>query len=228
MLPNEFGQLTSLTEVDFSYNKDLVGTLPETISMLQNMEIFRFVEANFTGTLPDGIGALTGLVELHADGNALIGGIPSTVGQLTQLQVWSSERNDFSGSLPDEMGAMSSLRQLYLRDNTFAGSIPSTFTALTSLQELDISFNDFVDGAQNICNIEGQELTLFYADCFAQTVPAIPEQISKIQQPCCRVFFRQSMTHKHIFSFFQTECACCTKCCSETFGDCVDPSEVRR
>jgi Leucine-rich repeat (LRR) protein len=177
-IPDEFGQLSMLTKIDLSFNENLLGFIPETISLLTNLETFRIQSANFTGPIPVGIGSATSLVEFQADGNSLEGNIPPSIGRLTELQSLFLPRNSFNGSLPSELGLLTNLELLFVNDNTLTGSIPSTMEALTALRQADLSFNQFVDGADSLCNIESSSLVKFEADCFEQLVPAIAQEIS--------------------------------------------------
>lgn len=219
-IPDEFGQLTMLTEVDLSFNKNLEGSIPQTLSMLQNLEIFRIREANIAGPIPDGIGAATKLKQFQADSNALTGSIPTTVGQLVQIEAWFSQFNSLSGSLPSEMGLMTSLQLLFLKDNSLNGSIPSTVAALTALRQVDVSFNQLDDGAENLCDIDSQALVKFEADCFEQIVPAIAVEIGTcIPHDLDSRYIVQSKSL--IRSDCLAECSCCSSCCSEKFGSCI-------
>ena len=52
-----------------------------------------------TGGIPQAIGSLSDLEELHLGRNKFTGGIPSEIGNLVQLQILSLRNNSLTGAL---------------------------------------------------------------------------------------------------------------------------------
>ena len=96
---------------------------------------------NLTGSIPDGISALTALQMLNFSNNALTGSIPASIGTMTSLQQIFLSYNQLSGSIPAELGNLTNLFNLYLPYNAFTGSIPTSLGNLVNLQQLWLAGN---------------------------------------------------------------------------------------
>jgi LRR receptor-like serine/threonine-protein kinase FLS2 len=68
-MPNEFGQFPLVKSVEFSDNSNLEGSIPTTIGLLTNLEIFSIENSNVAGAIPAEIGGATSLVEIRAANN---------------------------------------------------------------------------------------------------------------------------------------------------------------
>ncbi len=73
---------------------------------------------------------------------SLSGSIPAGIGELTGLKVLSLRGNGLSGAIPAELAALSNLRRLYLSGNALSGCVPPDlrgirFNDLSSLQLAD-------------------------------------------------------------------------------------------
>ena len=94
-----------------------------------------------TGTIPSGLGSLSGLIAVSMTANRLTGSIPSSIGSLTNLRYLSLAFNDLEEQLPTQLGNLSNLEWLTLTSNDFSGSIPASFGNLTNLRGLEMSGN---------------------------------------------------------------------------------------
>ena len=115
------------------------------------------------GSIPSDLRNLTGLQELHLQGNQLTGRIPN-LDALDHLEKLDLSNNQLSGRIPDSLGNLdrgegdgggAALKELRLNDNQFTGKIPTTLGNLTgadsdggaiSLEVLDLS-NNQLEGA---------------------------------------------------------------------------------
>lgn len=86
-----------------------------------------------TGTIPDNIGALTGLRKLDLSYNSLGGSIPPSITSLTILEFLILSKDNLSGPIPSGIGDIQTLEQVFLDGNSLDGSIPSGFASLPSL-----------------------------------------------------------------------------------------------
>ena len=84
-----------------------------------------------SGTLPDGLGALSAVEFLSLGFNAVAGPVPPSLGGLASLSTLNLRNNKLSGSLPAQLGSLSRLKQLEVGSNSFSGSVPSSFGNLS-------------------------------------------------------------------------------------------------
>jgi hypothetical protein len=66
-------------------SNNLVGTLPNTLSALTNLQYLYLHVNSLTGTIPSTIGALTALVKLYLHTNAFTGSLPLSLGSAALL-----------------------------------------------------------------------------------------------------------------------------------------------
>ena len=116
------------------------------------------------GSIPSDLRNLTGLQELHLQGNQLTGRIPN-LDALDYLEKLDLSNNQISGRIPDSLGTLdrggtgansgAALKELRLNNNQLTGPIPDELGDLTgtdgdddpiSLEVLDLS-NNQLDGA---------------------------------------------------------------------------------
>ncbi|XP_028109665.1 receptor kinase-like protein Xa21 [Camellia sinensis] len=116
-----------------------------------------------SGEVPNSIGNLSLLNELHLDNNRLQGIIPSNIGNCQSLILLNLSQNNFSGTIPKQLFSISSLSiSLNLGQNSLFGSLPSEVGNLKNLAELDISENKLsgeVPGTLGSCtSLQNQSL----------------------------------------------------------------------
>ncbi|KAL6314409.1 hypothetical protein AAG906_022492 [Vitis piasezkii] len=116
-MPDEFGNLTYLQEIDLTRNY-LNGSIPTSLAQIP-------------------------LVTLSALGNRLSGSIPKEIGDIATLEELVLEDNQLEGSLPENLGNLSSLSRLLLTANNFTGTIPETFGNLKNLTDVRLDGNAF-------------------------------------------------------------------------------------
>ena len=115
------------------------------------------------GSIPSDLRNLTGLQELHLQGNQLTGRIPN-LDALDHLEKLDLSNNQLSGRIPDSLGSLdrgegnnggAALKELRLNNNQLTGKIPGMLGDLTgtdgdggaiSLEVLDLS-NNQLEGA---------------------------------------------------------------------------------
>ena len=126
------------------------------------------------GSIPSDLRNLTGLQELHLQGNQLTGRIPN-LDALDYLEKLDLSNNQISGRIPDSLGTLdrggtdansgAALKELRLNNNQLTGPIPDELGDLTgtdgdddpiSLEVLDLS-NNQLDGAipANLAKLTG-------------------------------------------------------------------------
>ena len=155
IVPNDIGNLTSITYLDLSYNALEV----EIFRSLGNLCSFQLLNLSYNrprksleflslrgnkllGSFPDTLGECKSLEHLDLGMNRLSGHFPNELGQFKSLSSLSIDRNSFSGHIPISLGGISSLRYLRIKENFFEGIISEKHLAnLTSLEKLDASSN---------------------------------------------------------------------------------------
>ncbi|XP_059435644.1 piriformospora indica-insensitive protein 2-like [Corylus avellana] len=136
----------SLESLEFRSNPGLIGTIPNTIGYLKNLQSLVMLENGLTGDLPPEIGNLVKLRRLVLAGNGFAGRIPETLGDLIELFILDLSRNKLSGSLPLFFGNLSSLLKLDLSNNMLKGELPIEIGSLRNLTLLDLGSNKFSGG----------------------------------------------------------------------------------
>lgn len=99
-LSGDIELLTELQTLDLSYNKGMVGPIPQSIGNLKKLTNLIMVGCSFSGP------------------------IPNTIGSLKQLSILSLNSNSFIGPIPPEIGLLSNLYWLDLADNKLSGTLP--------------------------------------------------------------------------------------------------------
>jgi len=134
-LPEQIGQLSSLTSLNLWSNE--LTSLPKQIVQLSSLTSLD-LGGNGLTSLPKQIGQLSSLTELYLGGNQLTS-LPKQIGQLSSLTTLVLSRNNLT-SLPEQIGQLSSLTTLDLEDNKLK-SLPKQIGQLSSLKELDLREN---------------------------------------------------------------------------------------
>lgn len=94
------------------------------------------------GSLPESIGNLTNLQSIVLSDGKVTGKIPTTIGQLQHLTLLRLNRNQLEGSIPSELGNSSKLAYLDLSSNQLTGSIPDSIANLTDLRRGSFEVRD--------------------------------------------------------------------------------------
>ncbi|XP_061359873.1 putative receptor-like protein kinase At3g47110, partial [Gastrolobium bilobum] len=95
--------------------------------------------------LPNEVGQLKNIDELHVSENHLSGNIPGTIGECSSLEYLYLAGNSFHGIIPSSMASLKGLRHLDLSRNHLSGSIPDVLQNIAFLEYLNVSFN-MLDG----------------------------------------------------------------------------------
>jgi len=113
-----------------------LSTLPESFGEAAFKEVR--LSRNHMYRLPDSLGQVKQMEELHVDHNQLMV-LPDTFGCLVHLQHLALHRNQLH-ELPDNFGDLQALETVSLNNNQIK-CFPATFWRLTQLKQLDISDN---------------------------------------------------------------------------------------
>ncbi|GMP91962.1 hypothetical protein CsSME_00042410 [Camellia sinensis var. sinensis] len=122
-LPDFFGKFSSLSSLRLSYNR-LSGVIPASFhdSMLQILWLNDQDGGGMTGSI-DVIASMVSLTQVWLHGNQFTGSIPDDIGALTSLKELNLNRNLLVGLIPQSMVTMD-LQLLNLNNNMLMGPIP--------------------------------------------------------------------------------------------------------
>ncbi|MBL7796049.1 MAG: hypothetical protein JNJ90_06040 [Saprospiraceae bacterium] len=138
-------------------NNNLSGPLPNEIGNLTELSGIDFQGNQITGSIPSSIGNLTKMEYLNLGGNLLSGSIPSSIGNLTNLKFLFMGSNQLSGMLPATMGNLANLQFMQFSSNQLSGPIPGSLGSLNNLTFIDLAFNHlsgcFDPNLANFCNV---------------------------------------------------------------------------
>ncbi|XP_051195037.1 tyrosine-sulfated glycopeptide receptor 1 [Lolium perenne] len=143
-LPDELFNANSLEYLSFPKN-GLQGTLEGAhILKLNNLTTLDLGENNISGKIPESIGHLQRLEELHLNNNNMSGEVPSTLSNCTNLITIDLKSNNFSGQLSKvNFSNLTNLKTLDLMSNSFSGKIPESIYSCSNLIALRLSSNKF-------------------------------------------------------------------------------------
>ncbi|KAG9143373.1 hypothetical protein Leryth_022224 [Lithospermum erythrorhizon] len=115
----------------------LTGVLPEEFANLTRLTELELTRNYFNGSIPLAITRIP-LTFLSLIGNRISGPIPKEIGNIATLEHLLLEDNQLEGPLPEEIGNLSNLKRLLLSANNFTGTIPESFSKLRNLTNFRI------------------------------------------------------------------------------------------
>ncbi|XP_048131374.1 probable LRR receptor-like serine/threonine-protein kinase At1g53430 [Rhodamnia argentea] len=194
--PDEFGNLSYLTEIDLTLNY-ISGTLPTTLAQIpltilsalgnrlsgipkeigdiSTLEELVLEDNLLEGALEPNIGNLSRLRKLQLSANNFTGTIPESFGNLKNLQTFRIDGSTLSGKIPDFIGNWTNITRLDMQGTSMEGPIPSNISLLTNLVELRIS--DLKGPSSNFPDLKGMNMmaTLILRNCLLNG--SIPDYI---------------------------------------------------
>ncbi|KAF4403649.1 hypothetical protein G4B88_002502 [Cannabis sativa] len=128
---------------------NLVGTLPDNIQQLSELQSLALIDCNFYGPIPDSIGNLRQLNFLALNSNKFSGSIPNSIGYLSNLRWLDLSENQLEGSIPVSNGTTTpgldmlfGAKHFHLGNNKLQGRIPSQlFNSNMTLQHVLLDSN---------------------------------------------------------------------------------------
>jgi Leucine-rich repeat (LRR) protein len=138
-IPLMLGSCSNLKVLKAGHN-NLGGTIPDELFNATSLEHLSFRNAGLQGTL-DGspIGKLSDLVTLDLGENNFIGKIPDSIGLLKTLEELHLDYNMMSGELPSTLCNCTNLVTIILENNYFSGELTKVnFSTLINLEMLDL------------------------------------------------------------------------------------------
>lgn len=127
------GNLTNLEDLHVGWVTET--TIPEEVFNCRKLKRLSFdglgwPSYSLMGTIPEAIGNLTELESLHITNAKFSGGLPASMSKLTKLKTLFLRRCNIGGEFPSQLlYGLSSLTEISLEDNGFIGSVSPEFAA---------------------------------------------------------------------------------------------------
>ncbi|KAI6687165.1 hypothetical protein NL676_023993 [Syzygium grande] len=199
IFPDEFGNLTYLTEIDLSRNYingtipttltqipltilsalgNRISSIPKEIGNISTLEALVLEDNLLEGALEPSIGNLSRLTRLLLSANNFTGSIPESFGNLKNLDDFRIDGSTLSGKIPDFIGNWTKITRLDMQGTSMEGPIPSSISLLTNLTSLRIS--DLKGPSSDFPNLQGMSMmqTLILRNCLL--TGSIPDYIGKM------------------------------------------------
>ncbi|XP_058198324.1 putative receptor-like protein kinase At3g47110 [Rhododendron vialii] len=119
------------------------GELPTSIANFSTtLQVIEAEDNQISGSIPEGITNLIGLMRLDISGNSFTGEIPEGIGKFERLGVLRLFDNRISGAIPETIGNITKLQRLYLYNNYLSGNIPPSLENCKQLEVLLLFSNN--------------------------------------------------------------------------------------
>ncbi|KAK9070298.1 hypothetical protein SSX86_010698 [Deinandra increscens subsp. villosa] len=130
-----FNSNMTLIHVLFENNR-LTGTIPNTLGLVNSLEVI-WLDRNFlTGNVPSNINNLTGLFEMFLSNNQLTDLVPNLTG-LNVLNYLDLSNNTFDpSSIPSWFSTLQSLTTLKMSSTNLVGQLPAALFNIPQLQNV--------------------------------------------------------------------------------------------
>jgi Leucine-rich repeat (LRR) protein len=163
-IPTSLSQLEDLE--DFSISQNLItGTIPLYFSNMVSLQSLFLNQNELNGTIPRILGPV--IEELYLNNNQLTSSIPHNFGDIEQLLEFSLETNYLTGSVPAFI-QIAILQNVLMYGNYFTGTIE--MAAFQHLKILDVSDNMFT--TFNVQNSTSLQVINLNNNLFQGTVPS--------------------------------------------------------
>jgi len=139
----------SVTYLDLNSNH-LVGSIPQEIGYINSLEQIHLWGNNLASSIPSTISKLGKLHTLYLDKNYLSGELSDVFDQLKSLKHLDVSENRFRGHIPHGLGSLTNLRDLRLSNNLLTGTLPVSLISLSNLQTLLLDSNSLSGSLPNL------------------------------------------------------------------------------
>ena len=128
-IPASIGELTSLMSFSIVDAPGITGALPESFGNLVNLYLFRLSGTSVT-SVPDIFGGMKNLqIAIISNNDKLTGPLPKSIGDSPVLEFLSIDSNRFTGALPSSWARLGS--NLYVSANCLSGVLPEAFLEIS-------------------------------------------------------------------------------------------------
>lgn len=138
-------KLINLVFVDLGWNR-FSGKIPNSIGQLKRLKELHICSNNLSGELPSSLGDCTKLVTINLRGNKLTGELAKVnYSNLPNLKTLDFASNHFTGKIPESIYSCSNLTWLRLSSNRLHGQLTKNIQNLNSITFLSLSYNNFTN-----------------------------------------------------------------------------------
>uniref|UniRef100_A0A0E0G1G0 non-specific serine/threonine protein kinase n=1 Tax=Oryza nivara TaxID=4536 RepID=A0A0E0G1G0_ORYNI len=138
-------KLRNLVFVDLGWNR-FSGKIPDSIGQLKKLEELHMCSNNLSGELPSSLGECTNLVTINLRSNKLEGELAKVnFSNLHNLKKIDFGSNNFTGTIPESIYSCSNLTWLRLSSNRLHGQLTKNIGNLKSITFLSLSYNNFTN-----------------------------------------------------------------------------------
>ncbi|XP_028081351.1 probable leucine-rich repeat receptor-like protein kinase At5g49770 [Camellia sinensis] len=147
-----------LIHVLFDGNQ-LTGKIPDTLGLVQTLEVLRLDRNTLTGNVPSNLNNLTNVVELNLAHNDLSGPLPNLSGMISLNYVDLSNNSFQRSEAPTWFSTLQSLTTLVIEYGSLQGLLPQKLFSSPQIQQVKLRNNAFND-TLNMGNSISQQLQL--------------------------------------------------------------------
>ncbi len=152
-LPASLSQLEQLKVLELSFNK-ISGSLPSQIGALKNLEVLALNGNHLSGTIPASFGNLKALKQLHLSSNELSGTVPQSFNQLDQLVVFNVFQNQLRGEVPIGLARGRNIKEFIIAENNFNPTTGLSTILISNSAQINFSESDIYTTGKQIIAIE--------------------------------------------------------------------------
>jgi len=183
-LPESIDILTNLEVLDLT-GTQMSGTFPSTFFKLVHLTELRLRSCHVSGTLPGEVSNLRKLQILDLSGTALRGRVPLDMFEsLTDLSTWlMSEASWLSGTIPASLGFKAKLLNLTITGSELEGSLPEAVVGMQSLTHLVLADNRNLRGSlpSELASMGSLIEIVLHDNAFAGTIPKDLGNLSNLE-----------------------------------------------
>jgi Leucine-rich repeat (LRR) protein len=197
-IPDNIGLLDNLNHLDLANNL-FTSAMPEAVFGLAKLVYLSLAYNPFEpGVIPASIENMVNLVDLSLKETNRNGAIPNLIGACANLVMLDLDGNALAGDIPSSIGDLDKLTFLFLNENKLVGQVPPSFSNLQNLHTLLLNNNTLTGPTTVVCSPTLPALSIFIADCKDPSLTG----------------------NSQLDEFFELDCPCCTKCCSDGVSGC--------
>lgn len=162
------GKVIRLKMVD----NGLEGSIPNSIGNLIYLKELHLRKSSLRGDIPVEIGELVNLEILYLNQALLTGELPSSISELIKLKVFQLGSNKLTGIIPASLKDLTELVSIDLGDNNFNGVIPLELGELNKLKSLRLSNNNLTGSIPiTLCNLSSLKALMIENNLLSGYIP---------------------------------------------------------